>query len=271
MCKVLSVSSSGYYDWLNRAPSEQEQANTKLDEMILKLYNDNCGRYGSTRIFRDLLEMGVDCSLNRLKRRMKKLAIKAVTRKKFKVTTDSNHNLPIAPNLLSRDFETTAPNQKWVGDITYIRTDQGWLYLAVVIDLFSRSVIGWATSKRINQALVCNALMKALWRRSFPAGVTVHTDQGSQYCSKKYQKIIKQHQLECSMSRKGDCWDNAVAESFFKTLKVELIYQTHYSTREEATQDIFEYIEVYYNGKRRHSTLDYQTPNQFELSWQNVA
>jgi len=182
----------------------------------------------------------------------------------FKVTTDSNHNLYVAPNILNRDWGTTDINQKWVSDITYIRTLQGWLYLAVIIDLHSRKVIGYAMSKRINKALVCDALMMALWRRGFPKGVILHSDRGSQYCSKRYQKLIKTHELICSMSRKGNCWDNAIAESFFKTLKVELVYQTRYATRDEARESLFEYIETYYNRIRRHSALDYATPFEVE-------
>ena len=271
MSEILSVSTSGFYDWLKKLPSKRDLANAELDTQILKIHKENKGRYGSTRILSDLLALGITCSLNRVKRRMKKLGLKSIIKRKFKVTTDSNHKLPVAPNLLKRNFEATAPNQKWVGDITYIRTAQGWLYLAVVLDLYSRSVIGWATSKRINQELVCNALKRALWRRGFPKGVIMHTDRGSQYCSNSYQRLLKKHELKCSMSKKGDCWDNAVAESFFKTLKVEQVYQTSYSTREEAKQDIFEYIEGYYNRKRRHSKLDYQTPYEFELSYESAA
>ena len=271
MCRILAVSSSGYYDWLKREPSQRDQSNTVLDEKIMEIYKENRGCYGALRIFRDLIAAGFPCSLNRVKRRMKNLGLKSIVKRKFKVTTDSKHSLPVAPNLLQRDFGATAPNQKWVGDITYVRTQQGWLYLAVVIDLYSRSVIGWAMSKRINKQLVCDALSKALWRQGFPKGVIMHTDRGSQYCSNKYQKMLKSHGLLCNMSRKGNCWDNAVAESFFKTLKVELVYQTTYKTREQAQQDIFEYIEVYHNRKRRHSALDYQTPNEVELGYKNVA
>ena len=271
MCRVLQVSSTGYYDWLKREPSRRAQSNAALDEKIVEIYKEHRGRYGALRILRDLIVAGFHCSLNRVKRRMQKLKLKSIIKRKFKVTTDSKHSLPVAPNLLQRDFTASAPNQKWVGDITYVRTQQGWLYLAVVIDLYSRTVVGWAMSKRINKQLVCDALNKALWRQGFPKGVIMHTDRGSQYCSNKYQKMIKNHDLLCSMSRKGNCWDNAVAESFFKTLKVELIYQTTYKTREQAHQDIFEYIEVYYNRKRRHSALDYQTPNEVELKYLNAA
>ena len=199
------------------------------------------------------------------------LGLVSKVKKKFRATTDSGHNNPVAPNVLDRDFSTTAPDQKWVGDITYIPTRQGWLYLAVVIDLYSRTVVGWAMSKRINKQLVCDALYQALWRRGFPKNVIMHTDRGSQYCSKQYQKLLQSYNLVCSMSRKANCWDNAVAESFFKTLKAELVYQTKYHTRAQAKQDIFEYIAIYYNKQRLHSSLDYKTPSEVEWEYKNAA
>ena len=199
------------------------------------------------------------------------MGLKDKNKLKFKVTTDSGHNLPFAKNILNRDFTTTSINQKWVGDITYIHTDDGWLYLAVVIDLYSRSVIGWSMDKRINKELVCNALTMALWRRGFPKDVIMHTDRGSQYCSHKYQSIIKSNGLICSMSRKGNCWDNSVAESFFKTIKSEFIYDMKFITRKEAKLAVFDYIEVYYNRERRHSAIDYSTPYEVECDLLNVA
>jgi len=245
--------------------------NQFLDQKIREIHQFHCGRYGGLRIWRELQAIGVECSLNRVKRRLTALNIKAKTKRRFKATTDSAHQHPVAPNVLNRDFSATAPNQKWVGDITYIPTKEGWLYLAVVIDLYSRTVVGWAMSKRINKTLVCDALQMALWRRGFPTQVIMHTDRGSQYCSKQYQKLLAQHQLQCSMSRKGNCWDNAVAESFFRTLKTELVYHTTYQTREEAKNDIFNYIETYYNRVRRHSSLDYRTPHEVECEMQNAA
>ncbi len=271
MCRILQVSSSGYYEWVARTPSQRDLDNQFLDQKIIEIYQFHKGRYGGFRIWQELLIAGIHCSLNRVKRRLNALNLKAKTKRKFKATTDSAHKYPVAPNLLNRDFTTTAPNQTWVGDITYIPTAQGWLYLAVVIDLYSRTVIGWAMSKRINKALVCDALHMALWRRGFPKNVMMHTDRGSQYCSKRYQNMIKQFQLCCSMSRKGNCWDNAVAESFFRTLKTELVYHTTYATREEAKQDTFSYIETYYNRVRRHSSLDYKTPLEVELEVKNAA
>lgn len=223
-------------------------------------------RYGSPRITRALQAQSISCSHTRVERRMKEMGLKAVATRKFKVTTDSEHSNPVFKNVLNRDFSTTAVNQKWVGDITYVATDEGWLYLAVIIDLHSRAVIGWSMSKRMKKDLVCDALLMALFKRKFPKDVVVHTDRGSQYCSKKYREIIKNNQLIGSMSRKGNCWDNAIAESFFHTLKTELIHVNRYVTRADARQSIFQYIEGYYNQKRMHSAIDYKTPIEVECA-----
>ncbi len=271
MCRLLNVSRSGYYAWCKRSPSTQEKHNLFLDQKILEIHKLHEGRYGALRILRALLAAGVVTSFNRLKRRLQKLKIKAKRGKKFKLTTDSKHNLPYAQNILNREFEAAAPNQKWVGDITYIPTQEGWLYLAVVIDLYSRKVIGWSMSKRINKKLVCDALNMALALRSFPKGVLFHSDRGSQYCSKRYQKMIKNHDMIPSMSRKGNCWDNAVAESFFKTLKSELVDLTQYKTRDDARGEIFKYIVSYYNQIRIHSALDFKAPNEVEWELANAA
>lgn len=204
-------------------------------------------------------------------RRLRVLGLRAKPKKRFVATTDSRHNLPVAPNLLARDFTANAINQKWVSDITYLWTTEGWMYLATVLDLYSRAVIGWSLQETMTAELVCNALGMALQHRGSPKDVIVHSDRGSQYCSDVYQQLIQQHQLKCSMSRKGDCWDNAVAESFFHTLKTELIYATNYQTKGETKQNVFQYLEVYYNRKRRHSSIDYQTPYEFENQLQKVA
>ena len=264
MCELLEVSRSGYYQWLSAPMSTRTKENRLLDKQIQSIYKANQGNYGSPRIAIDLIKQGIKVSENRVARRMKKMHLKAKTKKKFRVTTDSKHNLPVSPNLLQRDFSTTAINQKWVGDITYVHTQEGWLFLATVIDLHSRSVIGWSMDKRMTKSLVCNALKMALWRRKFPKGVIMHTDRGSQYCSHQYQRLLRQYGLFSSMSRKGNCWDNAIAESFFKTLKSELVYHCCFSTRVEAKREIFKYIETYYNRLRRHSALDYKTPYEVE-------
>jgi putative transposase len=261
---MFSIERSGYYSWLKHKPGKRQQANKALDKKIISIYEAHKGRYGSPRITSELNGEGEICGINRVKRRMKRLGIKAKAKKKFKVTTDSKHNLPVAPNLLNRDFSASAPNQKWVSDLTYVWTDEGWMYLAVVIDLYSRAVIGWSIQSTMTKQLVCDALMMALWRRGFPRGVLFHSDRGSQYCSHDFQNMLKQYGLICSMSRKGNCWDNSVAESFFHSLKMELIYSQRYSTREIAKQSIFQYIESYYNRVRRHSAIGLTAPMVFE-------
>lgn len=268
---MFSIERSGYYSWTKRKPSKRCLANQELDKKIIDIFNHHNHRYGCPRITDELHAHDEKCSKNRVFHRMRHLGLKAKAKKKFKVTTDSNHKLPVAANLLDRDFSTTAPNQKWVGDITYIWTDEGWLYLATIIDLYSRAVIGWSIQSTMTRELVCDALMMALWRRGFPRGVLCHSDRGSQYCSDDYQKILKAYGLICSMSRKGNCWDNAVAESFFHTIKTELIYTERYTTREIAKQSIFQYIEVYYNRVRRHSAIGSIAPEVFENQYKDVA
>ena len=265
MCRVLEVSTSGYYDGGKHFPGVCAIANQRLDDHIQSVFHQHKGRYGSPRLVAELNDNGISCSENRVARRMQKLGLQAIQRKKFKVTTDSKHDLPVAPNLLQQDFTTEEPNRKWVSDITYIWTREGWLYLAVVMDLYSRAIIGLSINKRMTQQLVCDALTMALFRRGFPKDVIIHSDRGSQYCSKKYQTLLKLNKLVCSMSRKGCCYDNAAMESFFHTLKVELVYREFYITRQQARQRLFEYIETYYNRQRRHSTIDNQIPMQYEL------
>lgn len=270
-CRAFKVSRAGYYDWCSGKIFRRERKNQKLDCKIIKIFNTHQKRYGAPRITDELKDDGLIVNHKKVEKRMKILGLKAKQAKKFKATTDSNHNLPVAKNLLKQDFSATAPNQKWAGDITYVWTQSGWLYLAVIIDLFSRQVIGWSMSKRINKELVCDALLMALWRRGFPKDVIVHTDRGSQYCSNKYQKLLKDNRLICSMSGKGCCYDNAVSESFFHTLKVECLNDYYFTNRDDAKKIIFEYIEIYYNQKRKHSTIGYKTPVQFELLYQKVS
>lgn len=266
MCEVLGVSRSGYYDWLTRGESPRAQSNRELDKKIMSIYDQNKQRYGSPRITQALKAQQVRCSHTRVERRMKVLNIKALAKRKFKVTTDSEHNQPVFGNVLNRDVDTTGINQKWCSDITYIRTDEGWLYLATVIDMHSRAVIGWSMDKRMKKDLVCDALMMALFARKFPSKVIIHSDRGSQYCSKKYRRIIANNGLTGSMSRRANCWDNAIAESFFHTLKTELTHTHKYKTRQEARLSVFQYIEGYYNRVRMHSSLDYKTPIEVELA-----
>ena len=263
-CRVFSVSRSGYYRWCQLGDTQRNKSNQQLDSDIIKLFEHHKGRYGSPRITKALKDNNQCVNHKRVAKRMVALGLRAKQAKKFKATTDSKHGLPIADNLLQQDFHANKPNEKWVGDITYIWTTQGWLYLAIFIDVFSRQVIGWSMARRINKELVYDALLMALWRRNFPKGVIVHTDRGSQYCSKKYQQLLKDNKLICSMSGKGCCYDNALAESFFHSLKVECIYDYVFSDRAQAKKIIFEYIEVYYNQQRLHSSIGYKTPARFE-------
>lgn len=268
---MLQIHRSGYYAWLKKGAGKQQLANKLLDQNIITVFNNHHKRYGSPRITQELRASGDVCSKNRVARRMKYLQLQAKQKKKFKATTDSQHDLPIAPNLLNRDFTAAHPNQKYVGDITYVWTEEGWLYLATVIDLYSRAVIGWSIKPTMTRQLVIDALMMALWRRGFPKGVIFHSDRGSQYCSDDFQKLLKIYKLKSSMSRKANCWDNSVAESFFNTIKTELIYTTRYESRELAKQSIFHYIETYYNRIRRHSAIGYVAPSVYEDQYKMVA
>jgi len=216
----------------------------------------------------EIKDHGTPCGRHRARTLMTLAGVSAKQKKKFKVTTDSKHSLPVASNMLNRQFETKTPNQAWVGDISYVWTSEGWLYLAVVIDLFSRKVVGWAMSNRINKKLVIDSLMMAIGRRKLNPGLIFHSDRGSQYCSKAFQKLLKDNKMICSMSRKGNCWDNAVAESFFGTIKIERIFASQYKTRSEAKHDIFEYIEMFYNCYRRHSFIANKSPNNYEMLWE---
>jgi putative transposase len=227
------------------------------------------GRCGSPTLTRDLRDVGQPYNRKTVAASQQRQGLRAKAAKKFKATTNSKHTLPVAPNLLQQDFTAQVANQKWVGDITYLWTDEGWLYLAVLIDLYSRRVVGWAMAERMTAELVCAALTMALWRRRMPKGVIVHSDRGSQYCSKDYQTLIRRHELLCSMSAKGNCYDNAVAESFFHTLQVEVIHGERFPTRALMRQTVFEYIEVDYNRTRRHSANGYISPEAFEA--QQVA
>ena len=264
MCQVLSVSKSGYYSWLKRRKSKTQLANIRLLKRIRKIFNNNHQRYGYRRVWFELHLRGIQCSKNRVARLMKAESLKAKRIKRFKITTKSKHNLPVAPNLLNKDFVVTAPDRVWVSDITYIWTWEGWMYLAVIIDLYARKVVGWSMNTRINKELVLSALNQAIDRRRPTAGLIFHSDRGSQYASNEVRRMLEKHCMRQSMSRKGDCYDNAVAESFFATLKTELIYPNFFATRLEARSKIFEYIEIYYNRRRIHSYLNYMTPDQFE-------
>ena len=265
MCHYMNLSRSSYYAWLrNTKESLRSQEDRELTEVIKQVFIEGRGTYGSRRIRQKMVQKKIIISRRRVIKLMKESDLLVKTKRKFKATTDSNHNQPIAPNLLDRRFDVHQPNRYWVGDITYIPTEEGWLYLATVIDLYSRKVIGWSMDSRIKADLVNNALLMAIWQRKPREGLIWHTDRGSQYASDSHRAIIKQHRITQSMSRKGNCWDNAVAESFFHSIKIELTHQHKFKTREEARHVIFEYIEVFYNRIRIHSANDYMSPSDYE-------
>ena len=265
MCSVLQVSSSGYYAWLKRPDSARAIRHQRLTIKIKESFNDSEETYGAVRVTYDLQEAGERVGKNTVALLMRKSALIPKATKRFRVTTNSR-NTVAAPNHLKRDFSPATPNQSWVSDITFIHTREGWLYLCVVIDLFSRAVVGWSMSNRMKAELVTDSLNMAINRRRLKGPVVVHSDQGSQYASGSYQRILKAHGMICSMSRKGNCWDNAVAESFFHSLKTERIYHENYQTRTQAKLRVFDYIEGFYNRRRRHSSLAYQAPMVYELS-----
>lgn len=272
MCRVIQVSPSGFYDWVERKPSRRAQANQILKARIQESFHGSDQTYGSPRIWLDLQDWGYDCSENRVARLMQELQLKA-RRKRRRLPGDTGlrpeHS--IAPNLLDRHFVASAPNQRWVADFTYIWTVEGWLYLAAVLDLYSRRAVGWSMSAGMTAQLVIDALMMAIWRRGKPSTLMHHSDQGSQYTSEDFQRLLKDQGITCSMSRKGECWDNAAMESFFSTLKMERVNRQRYKTRDEARADVFDYIERFYNPKRRHSTLNGISPVEFEKRYSSLT
>lgn len=265
MCKVLAVTRSGYHGYLKNRYSQRKMENKAITELIQKIWQNSHKLYGYRRVHAELRSQGIYCNRKRVLRLMKQNNIAAKKRKKFKRTTNSNHSNYISPNLLKQNFNTNSPNEVWVGDITYISTYEGWLYLAVVLDLYSRKVVGWSMSNRMTSQLVINALEYAIMDRNPETGLIFHSDRGSQYASIDFRKSLKNNEVIQSMSGKGNCYDNAVAESFFHTLKTELVYWNRYKTRKEAKSSIFQFIEGFYNRKRRHSYLNYLSPYQYEL------
>lgn len=263
MCRVLHVSCSGYYAWRRRPPRSGE-SDAALVVEIKAAHAASKRRYGSPRVFKDLHNRGIRCSQKRVARLMREHALWARRRRRFKATTDSNHPFPLAENVLNREFAVDVPDARWAADITYIWTNQGWLYLAVVMDLCSRRIVGWAMRDRIDRSLVIAALEMALAARRPPPGLLHHSDRGSQYASAGYRERLQQASCICSMSRKGNCWDNAPVESFFSTLKMELIHESRYKTHDQARTEIFEFIEVWYNRRRLHSALGYVSPADYE-------
>lgn len=267
MCRVLSVSPSGFYAASRREKSCRRLLDERLADEIRLLHRGKRKSYGSPRVHRDLKGLGYEVGRNRVARVMQKEGIRAKQAKRFRVTTNSSHAQPVAPNVLERQFSiehVVSPNRVWVSDITYIFTREGWLYLAIVLDLCSRRVVGWSMKHTLEKSLVLNALYMGLAGRRPQGDLLHHSDRGSQYACGEYRALLREHGITCSMSRKGDCWDNAVAESFFATLKKELVHDSDWTTREEARADLFEYIEVWYNRERRHSSLGYVSPAEYE-------
>ncbi|KGA95473.1 transposase [Alkalihalobacillus alcalophilus ATCC 27647 = CGMCC 1.3604] len=273
MCQVLKVSKSGYYKWLNNRDigSTQAEKKKKVMSKIRRLFFENRKVYGSPRITRELHKEGVKLTEKTVGRYMREMNLRAIPKQKFVVTTDSKHNHPIYPNLLQRQFNPDRPNTVWTTDITYIWTSQGWLYLAVVIDLFSRKIVGWSTEKTMTKELPLRALNMAIRTRKPPKGLIHHSDRGSQYTSKDYIARLVECKMQISMSRKGNCYDNACTESFFASLKKELVYRHKYTSREKASKEIWKYIMSFYNVRRSHSTIGYVSPKEYEKMYREGA
>ena len=267
MCEVLEVSRSGFYAWRSRPESERSKRRRELVEEMKDIYTcQDMQSYGSPRMYKELVARGNSCSENTVAKLMRDHGLAAKARRKYKATTDSSHSLPLADNVLDREFEQDSPDRVWLADITCIWTLEGWLYLAVVLDAFSRKVVGWSMDRRMPSSLVLDALRMALGRRrpDQAGSLLHHSDRGSQYASQAFQDLLREHNITCSMSRKGNCWDNAMRESFFASLKIERIYHESDATRQEARHSVFQYIEVFYNTRRRHSALGYISPVEYE-------
>jgi putative transposase len=265
MCRVLGISHGGFYAWLQHTPSQRERDNARLTQRIGASFQQSDRTYGSPRVYRDLRDWGESCSENRVARLMRLAGFKARPRRRRQPTdTGLRSEHCIAPNVLEREFQAYGPNQRWVADFTYVWTAEGWLYVAAVLDLYSRRIVGWSMSATMTAQLTIDALMMAVWRRGKPEQLLHHSDQGSQYTSEDFQRLLVDQGITCSMSRRGDCWDNAAMESFFSTLKIERVHRQRYRTRDQARADIFDYIERFYNPKRRHSTLGQISPIEFE-------
>jgi transposase InsO family protein len=266
LCRIMQIARCGYYAWQKRLrkSSARQTENETLLVHIHQFFERSKQTYGSPRILRDLKADGFCCGRHRVARIMRQAGLKAVVARRFRVTTDSGHKLPVAENLLDQDFGAPQANVKWASDITYIWTREGWLYLAVVLDLFSRRIVGWSMQPTLERSIVLDALQAALNQRQTRTTLLHHSDRGSQYASGEYQQLLCEQGITCSMSRRGNCWDNAPVESFFGTLKQELVHRCSFTTRQHARQEIFDYIEVWYNRKRRHSALGYLSPEEFE-------
>jgi putative transposase len=271
MCEVLGVSTSGYYKWKSKqlnGETDREKKKNELKQKISKSFHESLGTYGSPRVYDDLIEWGYTVSQKTVARYMQEMGLKAIPTEKYVVTTDSDHDLPIYPNLIKRTFNVDTPNTVWVADITYVRTLEGWMYLASIMDLFSRKIVGWSQGATMKKELTLEALEMALTTRRPPEGLIHHSDRGSQYCSKDYTEALNDNGIQISMSKKGDPYDNACIESFHATIKKELIYRFRFETRAEASRAINYYISSRYNERRKHSTLGYRSPSNYERDYQ---
>jgi len=264
MCQALGVTRGGYYRWKAEPRSKRSLENERLLFEIRRIHTKFRQTYGSPSIAHELEKDGFSCGENRVARLMKQHYIRAKTKRRYRITTDSKHNYPIVKDLVKRQFIVPSPNRVWASDITYVRTDEGWLYLAVVMDLYSRRIVGWSMKDRLHRQLVIDAFEQAVGRRNPPKGLIFHSDHGSQYASHEFRALVRKHHARSSMSRTGNCYDNACMESFFKTYKTEVVYDQRYFNRKEGMNSTFEYIEVFYNNQRRHSVLGYLSPAQFE-------
>lgn len=267
MCEALGVSRGGFYAWLNRPRSRRSRSDEELGAKVRASFLASDRTYGARRVWHDMIAEGIACGLHRIERLMRLQGLKSrPRRRRVPVDTGEQCSSAIAPNVLDRAFEASSPNCKWIADFTYIWTAEGWLYVAAVVDLFSRRVVGWSMKAEMTAQLVTDALLMAVWRRGKPDALLHHSDRGSQYTSEQFQKFLSAHGFTCSMSRSGNCWDNAAMESFFSSLKTERIGRKIYRTRDEAKADVFDYIERFYNVKRRHSAIGYKSPMEFEMS-----
>jgi putative transposase len=270
LCTALQVSDSGFTSWQRGDGPKKWLSDRALLKRIREIHEETKAAYGSPRIYQELKGLGIPVSKGRVERLMRENDIRGRHKRRFKATTDSKHTLPVAPNILEQNFETERPDQAWTADITYVATAEGWLYLAIVLDLYTRQIVGWAMRERMTKDLVIDALRMAWFRRHPPPGVIHHSDRGSQYCSHDFQKQLAEYGMLASMSRKGNCWDNATSESFFNSLKNERVHGSRYETRDVARADLFDYIEVFYNRSRRHSALGGQSPAAVYEAWLKI-
>lgn len=266
MCRLFGVSRSGFIQWRTRPPSERALGNMALDAKVASIHAISGQSYGRPRIVRHLLDQGIVVGPERVRRSLQRQQLQPVYKRPYRVTTDSHHAKPVAPNILERRFDGWQPNQAWVADITYIHTNEGWLYLACVLDLGSRRIVGWSMNERMKAQLVCDALQMAYWHRKPPPGLIIHSDRGVQYASHEYRSQLAGYKMQQSMSRRANCWDNSAMESFFKTLKVERVHRLQYTSRSQAKLDIVNWIEGFYNSRRLHSSIDFKSPADFERS-----